>query len=347
MVIDQTMSDFDQLIHQSSVQLELKHIIQTKKIPNALLFYGNEHTKRKEAAFLFAMGINCLNENRPCHTCKSCKKILANSHPDMILVDLLDNKQLISIAQIRELGHQISNRSNEAKYRMVLILNADLMNHQAQNALLKMLEEPPLNTFFILIAKKISLFLQTITSRCRKLRFHPLADKTIQDKLEKEFNIDCDTAKIMTATAGSDYGKAKTYLNLGDDDSIDWIKRRQWLLNSLIKIIQNHKGNNQLLSLMLSQKISQDPDVLGDTIPIIKSFFRDLLIYQHDPKKIVNLDFFDTFKDIGQKIKPKQFSRWLEDLHETEKRIRSNSSLRLSLDRFFLKLIITDQTEGY
>ncbi len=346
MVIDQTMSDFDQLIHQSSVQFELKHIIQTKKIPNALLFYGNEFTKRKESAFLFAMGINCLNENRPCQACKSCKKILANSHPDMISVDLLDNKQLISIAQIRELGHQISNRSNEAQYRMVLILNADMMNHQAQNALLKMLEEPPSNTFFVLIAKKISLFLPTITSRCRKLRFRSLADKDIQDKLEKDFNIDQETAKIAATAACSDYGKAKTYLNLGDNDSVDWIKRRRWLLNSLIKIVQNQKGNNQLLSLMLSQKISQDPDILDDTIPVIKSFFRDLLIFQHDPKKIVNLDFFNAFKDIRQKIKPKQFSRWLEDLHETEKRIRSNSSLRLSLDRFFLKLVIADQTEG-
>lgn len=335
------MSDFDQEQYQATVFLELTHIIQTKKIPNALLFSGNENTGRKKAAFLFAKGCNCLAETQiACNNCKSCRKIDAASHPDILCIDLQEGKKIISISQIREMGLTISSRPNEARFRMVLILNADLMNIQAQNALLKLLEEPPEKTFFILIANKTSLLLPTIISRCRKIKFKPLNDKLIEQYLINNFNVDRAFAKISSKTADSDMKKAMMYSNLDDEaKAVDWIKRRQWLLDTLAGIITTDTTACISKGLMLSQKISLDPGLVDDTIAIMKTFFRDLMIFKVHPKKIVNLDFFDTFADINRMARSNKFLEWTKDLYETEKRLTSNCSLRLTLDRFFLKIV--------
>ncbi len=168
------MTVIDQMQYQIKVVSELTHIIQTKRIPNALLFNGNDNTGRKEAAFLFAKGINCLNKVKPfCNNCRSCRKINEHSHPDIFCIKLPKDKKIISISRIRKIGSAISAKPNEAEFRMILIQNAELMNIQAQNALLKMLEEPPEKTFFILITDKVSLLTPTIISRCRKIRFKP------------------------------------------------------------------------------------------------------------------------------------------------------------------------------
>ena len=346
MGVDQTMSDFDQMQYQAKSVSELTHIIQAKKIPNALLFYGNENTGRKEAAFLFAKGCNCLEgTGLACNNCKSCRKIDAKSHPDILCIDHLEGKKIISISQIREMGLKISSKPNEAKYRMVLILNSDLMNRQAQNAVLKMLEEPPDKTFFILIAEKMSLLVPTLISRCRKIRFKPLTDKHIEHCLINEFKVDKQLAVIASKTADSDLKKAMMYLNLKQTDEakdVDWIKRRKWLLNALVNIIKTDTNNCISKGLMLSQKLSMDPDLIDDAITIMKTFFRDLMIFKLHPKKIVNLDFFDTFTDISQRVETKKIPDWVKYLYETEKRIASNCTLRLTLDKFFLK-IVTDK----
>ena len=342
MGIDQTRLDFDQMQYQAQVISELTYIIQTKKIPNALLFSGNENTGKKEAAFFFAKGCNCLsNKQIACNNCKQCNKISAKTHPDIHIIDLQKGKKIISISQIREMGLTISSRPNEGRFRMVLILTADLMNIQAQNALLKMLEEPPEKTFFILIAVKTSFLLPTIISRCRILRFKPLTDKLIVQYLIKEFKIDRQMAIIASRTADSDMKRAMMYLNLDpDNENRNWIKRRQWLLNTLADIIKSQTIDCISKGLMLSQKLSADPDLVNDSIAIMKIFFRDLIIFQFNPKKIVNLDFFDNFADISKRIEIKKISEWIKELYKTDKRLTANSTLRLTLDRFFLTIVI-------
>jgi len=342
MPIDQTMSDFDQMQYQAQVISELTTIIQTKKIPNALLFLGNDNTGKNQAAFFFAKGCNCSsNEQFACNICKSCRKINAQTHPDIICVTLLEGKKMISISQIREMGLTISSRPNEAKFRMVMISTADRMNSQAQNGLLKMLEEPPEKTFFILTATKISFLLPTIISRCRIIRFKPMTDKFIAQYLIDEFKIDRQMADIASKTADADLKKAMAYLNLNpDDETPDWPGTRKWLLNTLAETIKTQDVDAIQKGLMLSQRLSENPLLLDDAIAIMKTFFRDLIIFQFHPEKIVNLDFFDIFNDIGQGIDTNKLDKWVKALYETEKRLTSNSTVRLTLDRFFLKIAI-------
>ncbi len=344
MGIDQTTSAFDQMQYQSHAVSELTTIVQTKKIPNALLFSGNENTGRKQTALFFAKACNCLSKKQfDCNNCKSCRKIDAKTHPDILYVNILEGKKIISISQIREIGLSISSKPNEARFRVVIILTADLMNTQAQNALLKMLEEPPEKTFFILIATKISFLLPTIISRCRVIRFKPLTDKRIEQYLINAFKIDTQMAKIASKTAESSLRKAMMILNFNPDNtnnSLIWMETRKWLLDALSDIIKTDSIYCISKGLMLSQKLSADPDLLDGAIAIMRTFFRDLIIFEFHPEKIVNLDFFDFFTDIGKKIEKRIMGEWIKELYETEKRLTSNTTLRLTLDRFFLKIAI-------
>ncbi|MCP3943314.1 MAG: DNA polymerase III subunit delta' [Desulfobacteraceae bacterium] len=339
------MSDFDQKTAISQTISELNCIIKADKIPNALLFFGDKNTGKKETAFEFAKTCNCKADvKRPCNICPSCKKIDTGMHPDIIKICLPEKKKMISISQIREIGLLISVKPNEALKRMVLIMDSDKMNIQAQNALLKVLEEPPKNTFFILTATQIPPLLPTIISRCRQVRFSTPSCHEIQQTIINQYKIDPQKAYIAVRTADSDLEKALTLLNLNldknEEGKVDWQKQRIWIIKEIIGLISTSSGTNIQKALMLSQKLSMAPDNIFDAITIIKMVLRDLCIFKYSPEKIVNLDFFDAFKDISQMHAYNKFLEWIKDLHETEKRLRSNSSIRLTLDRFFLKLSI-------
>jgi DNA polymerase-3 subunit delta' len=337
------MSAFDQKTDISQIGSELAHIIQADKIPNALLFSGKKNTGKIKRAFEFAKTCNCIADTkRPCNNCLPCKKINAGMHPDILQVSLSEKKKAISISQIREIGLLLTAKPNEARKRMVLIEDADKMNVQAQNALLKMLEEPPKNTFFILTATHTPPFLPTILSRCRQFRFCPPSCHEIQETLVHQYGIDPKKAYIFSQTAGSDLKKALMFLNLDADGKQitgrDWQKQRTWIIQEIIGLVTSHNKSTIHRGLMLAQKLSMDPDIISEAMTIINMVLRDLCVFKYSPEKIVNLDFFDAFKDISQMNAYNTFLGWVKDLHETERRLTSNSSIRLTLDRFFLKL---------
>lgn len=334
------MPVFDQHTPESS---EFIRIIQTRKIPNAFLFTGKGGTGKETAAFWFAQALNCRTgtDGCPCMTCPSCKKIQARTHPDMILLRLLETKKDISISQIREMEGLISGRPNEAQWRMVLISEAGKMSTPAQNALLKVLEEPPVNTFFILTATETSALVRTILSRCRQIRFRSPGSGEIARYLVNTLHVAPGAARIASATAGSDRQAALRLLNLEEPGTqepagsrVDWIKRRAWILEQIIGLICS--GNPD--PVFLSGQIGQEPEHLSDWMSIMRSFFRDLCVFNPCPEKIVNLDFFDAFKDINQLFGHSRISEFMDDFYETERRLESNASIRLSLDRFFIKI---------
>lgn len=331
--------------HPNDTRTELDRYIRTGKIPNALLFSGKNRTGRKEAAFWFAKQSNCLDMDNPgCGRCRSCKKIDNGSHPDILIIDRLEDKKNISISQIRQMSHTIASRPNEARHRMVLILNADEMNTQAQNALLKVLEEPPEKTFFILISQTTAPLLATIISRCRLIRFVPKSENQIARFLASTFNISPTLAETAAHTSGGDLEKAKMYLEIEQDPLlVRWKEKRKWLIRQIIDILCSNPASATEKGLVLSWYLSRNPDNIPDALSIIRTCFRDLLICSHHPKKIVNLDFFDEFKDISAKLPCHFISKCMEILFSTERKLASNCTVRLTLDTFFLRVVQENQ----
>lgn len=335
-----TVNDFDIHRHQSPLS-ELKKILQSNVFPNAFLFTGNAHSGKKQAALFFTKAANCLNNSvEPCDQCRSCKKINAALHPDVFQISC-EEKKNISISQVRDITALISVKKNEAKIRVVIIDDAGKMNIPAQNALLKILEEPPQGTLFILNALRLIDLLPTVISRCRHIRFFPLMDDDVQQHLMTAHHIDSDMAYIAAKTCDGDLQKSLRFLNLDESTGhADWIQKRLWLLTELSNLLKQAYSSpvSMMKSLFVAEKIGSEPDALKDSFLVLQSFFRDIAVFPYHPEKIINRDFFDSFKDISQKYPYNRIIIWTRYLFEAEQKIDANTTIRSTLEHFFLKL---------
>lgn len=178
---------FDKLIGNDKIKNILEKTVISKNILHSYLFTGIEGIGKKEFAKEFAKMILCMEESAPCNTCKSCKQYESNNHPDFMLIDSGDKK--IKIDQIRYLQEKISEKPITSNRKVYIINDCDTMTKEAQNCLLKTLEEPPEYATLILICSNENKLLNTIRSRCIKVSFLKIENKDIEEYLQKSKNM--------------------------------------------------------------------------------------------------------------------------------------------------------------
>ncbi len=152
------------LVGNGKIALAITNALKEGRLPHAILIEGDKGLGRHTLAFYLAKATVCSEENAPCGSCKNCN--LGVNHPDITITTLEDKKKNISVSQIRALKTEAYIKPHQAKRRVFIIDYADTLNEQSQNALLKVLEEPPQTTMFILIAKNKASLLDTVISRC-------------------------------------------------------------------------------------------------------------------------------------------------------------------------------------
>jgi len=165
-----------QFIGHHQQWLFLKQIAHNHHMPHALLFSGEESLGKKKIAFQFVKMIFCQHDNqeqRPCEQCTSCLLTEKAAHPDLIFINSQPHKEIV-ISQMRNLRSFLSLQPIMSAERAVIINNAHCLNEESQNCFLKILEEPPKHTFFILITAFPHLLLPTIRSRCANVKFYPV-----------------------------------------------------------------------------------------------------------------------------------------------------------------------------
>ncbi len=140
--------------------------ICSKRIPHAIMIEGEIENNNISLALYIATAAVCSKDNAPCGNCTDCHLAEVGSHPDITRVSALDGKKFLSVAQIRDLRADAFVKAHQAPHRVFIIEDAHRMNEQAQNALLKVLEEPPKNVIFILLVPSKTMLLDTIISRC-------------------------------------------------------------------------------------------------------------------------------------------------------------------------------------
>ncbi len=360
---------------------DLNAIILNNKIPNALLFTGHCGHEKKIAAITFAKTINCLNrkpaselnnanleaqseECVPCNRCRSCMKIDASMHPDIIIVASESEKSIIKIGQIREMSSAVASKPHEAKMRMVIIDDAHTMNQEAANAILKILEEPPERTFFVLIARELNALLPTVISRCRHLRFPPLSKQDIAQRLVERWSISPSVAMIAAKSSDGDMDRAMIFANVQlkedfnyiakkasiKDGKTDWIARRNWLLNQMSMLLNHDQQSSVKLfyALVISEKLSKEPLLIHDSIAIIKLFLRDMALIRYSKEhsylinydSLVNSDCINKMSNFTSRLTCSYLLMALESLHKAESKLQTNASVRLTMEQFFLSLIL-------
>lgn len=196
---------FENIIGNDSIKKMLKRTIISGQISHSYLMIGIPGIGKKMIAYKYAKAILCLGENQICDICKSCMEFDTNNHPDFLYIEPDGNS--IKIEQIRELQKRIQEKPIISSKKVYIIDNADLMTKEAQNCLLKTLEEPPEFAIIILIGKNENAFLTTIKSRCMILHFNSIRDEEIKKYLEQNYGIENISTSILDIAQGS-IGKA-------------------------------------------------------------------------------------------------------------------------------------------
>lgn len=178
---------FDNLIGNDKIKNVLNESIKNENILHSYLFYGVEGIGKKLFALNFAKMILCNNKNdKPCGKCKSCIEFDSRNNPDFFLIEPDGNS--IKIDQIRQIQKNILEKPINSLKKVYIIDNADTMTKEAQNSLLKTLEEPQEFIVIILIASNENNILATVKSRCTKIYFQKLSDINIKTFINEKFN---------------------------------------------------------------------------------------------------------------------------------------------------------------
>lgn len=149
------------------VSASVKNFIKSRRIPHAILIEGENDSVNLELALYISTAAVCdSQESAPCGVCKECHLAEVGSHPDITRVEALDGKKFLTVSQIRNVRADAFIKAHSGTHRVFIIEDAHRMNEQAQNALLKVLEEPPQNVVFILLVPSKTMLLDTIISRC-------------------------------------------------------------------------------------------------------------------------------------------------------------------------------------
>jgi len=256
---------------------QLMRSAQAGRIVHALLFTGPHGTGKKTTAELFARAMLCAGEGeRPCGVCPACKKALSGNHPDIHY--LAPEKNTIKVDQIRDLTEALSLAAYEGGKKIAIIERADCMNENAQNALLKTLENPVGDTMFFLLTDAPGTLLPTIVSRCLQLRFHCLELEDCAKALE-ERGIAPERAKTLAALAQGSVGRA---LEIDADGEYFPLRDR------VIGAMQALKKPRDVLKVTAS--IGDDPKLQASVLEIMELWARDLMRVQNGLEPALSAD---------------------------------------------------------
>ena len=180
--------DFRDILERYSLNEKILNNFSGKRVPHAIIIEGfssEEDDIRLAIAKIISAFLMCKSENeKPCFNCNSCNKIFADNHPDVIKIGDNGLAKSFHIDKIRELRQDVFIIPNESNYKVYILDYSDNMTVAAQNALLKVLEEPPKSVMFILICKSSKNLIQTIKSRCQIFSFEINENKMYDKKTE-------------------------------------------------------------------------------------------------------------------------------------------------------------------
>ena len=205
---------FEGLLGNQRLKENLTGSLRRGRISHFYLISGPEGSGKHTLARLLAASILCQDQQNPCLQCNHCRKVLADTHPDFVTVTDPEHKN-IAVKIVRDIRDDMFIRPNEGSHKLYLF--AQDLGVEGQNALLKVLEEPPAYGVFIIMTDNPEKLLPTVRSRCTELSLQPLPEATMKTWLTREFpQAEPETVAAAIARSGGYLGQAITLLSEGD-----------------------------------------------------------------------------------------------------------------------------------
>lgn len=326
------MAGFADIIGHEQIISHLKNAIAADKISHAYILNGPDKAGKKMLAEAFAMTLQCeAHGDEPCMECHSCKQAVSHNQPDIIYVTH-EKPNTLSVEDIRtQLVNDIEVKPYSSKYKVYIIDEAEKMNPQAQNAMLKTIEEPPAYAVILLLTTNADSFLPTILSRCVTLNIKVVPDAKIKKYLMEECHVPDYQADVCVAFAQGNVGKA---MALAASDEFKELKASAVQLLKRIHDIELYEFKEAI------KQISDYKLEINDYFDIMMIWFRDILLYKATTDAN-GLIFKDEVYDIKQQASKSSYSgieTILEGLEKAKVRLKANVNFDLVIELLLLTL---------
>jgi DNA polymerase III subunit delta' len=337
---------FDDLIGNEPAKAILGRLLNAGRVPNSLLFSGPDGVGKKGFAFEIAKALICREQG--CGTCAACRRVASfappksekkedyervhfTEHPDVGVV--LPYNRNILVDAIRELEREAYFRPYEAEVRVFIIEDADKMNDNASNALLKTLEEPAQTSFIFLLTSRPDSMLQTIHSRCQVIRFACLETKEIEVFLLKTEKFSPLDAGLVARLCGGSIGRA-----LEMDVEKFYVQRE-----SMLRVVESAvTGIGRAVLLQTAEMMSdaRNKDAYEGSLEILQAIIRDTWILKigGDTGDIVNIDLVDRLENLSSRAESARLSRWISEIELLRESLMVNVNRKIATDALFTQM---------
>jgi len=339
---------FSEVIAQERAVAALRSALRRGALHHAYLLGGPAGTGKGRAARILAQAANCQGgsagpggyREEPCGSCLPCRKIERGVHPDVI--PLAEERVMVKagrwepkggrsaskdivVDQVRDLvDHRLALARSEGRRRFVIIDPADAMNPQAQNALLKTLEEPPAETTLVLVAGSPDALLPTIRSRCLRITFRPVPDELLLARLSAAGRTP-EEARLAVALAGGSLGRALAL----DPEELE-------ALREAVRAALALRADDALAWLAFARRYGEDRARAGELCELLEIWLRDVLAAQAGGGRPALLELAEETVRAAAELSPAEVVRRQGELGFTAQALLQNASPVLAVERLII-----------
>ena len=326
------MAGFSGIIGHEQIREHLLASIQMNKVNHAYLLQGQTGSGKRMLADAFAQALLCEKRTADaCGTCHSCKQAMSGNHPDIIYVQH-EKPGLISVGEIREqVASDVFIKPFQGPWKIYIIEDAERMNAQAQNALLKTLEEPPAYVVIMLLTVNASLLLETIRSRCVLLDLKPVREQEIETYLMEHLEIPDYQAKLCTAFAQGSVGRALDFAS-----SADFAQIRQTAL--MIATRSREMDISQIIAVV--KDLGQYRISANDFLDILTVWYRDVLYFKatQQPDQLVFRDRLAQIREAARTSSYEGIETILAAITRAKSRLDAGVNFDLTMELLFMTI---------
>jgi DNA polymerase-3 subunit delta' len=327
--------------HAWAVELLQQHL-RADRVRHAYLFTGPEQVGKRTLALAFAMALNCTQPpqpGEPCGRCRACTGLKQEKHPDLSIVRIGPEDTQIKIDAVRDLQRQLSLTPLEARRRIALLVDFEQANDEAQNALLKTLEEPPAAVVLLVTARSTANLLPTLISRCEVLNLRPLSLPEIERALLAE-GVPAEKARLLAAVSSGRPGLARS---LAADE--DQLERRTTALDELKGLMTASRGERFAAAEAWARKRRSTEELeavrrrIEERLSTWLTLWRDALLTSYGSETyLANPDRQPDLERLVGSLSPEALAAGVAVLQTTLDRIDRNANIQLTLENLMLDL---------
>lgn len=327
------MSRFSDIVGQEQLKEHLENAIKMNKVSHAYIINGERSAGKEFIAKTFAMALQCENKEgiEPCQECHSCKQALSGNHPDIIFVTH-EKPGTIGVDDIRsQINGDVAIKPYSSPKKIYIMNEGEKMTVQAQNALLKTLEEPPEYAVILILTTNVDSLLPTILSRCVVLNMKPVKDAQVKKFLMENMEIPDYKADICVAFARGNVGKARL---LAKSEEFDKVKEESI---TLLKYIGEMELNEVVTAI---KKISEYKFDVNDYLDILSIWYRDVLLFKatHDVNNLIFREEIQYIRKVADKSTYEGIEQIIDALEKSKQRLNANVNFDLTMELLLLTI---------